>query len=90
LRAHPTAARAAAKLPGAALCRVPPPPRLGTVELWLDDPHAETMSAMADSAATGMSRGEGFMRFLSRFGPSRAQFYDPGSDSPVIGTVTWL
>src|SRR6516164_2578899 len=45
LRAQATAARAAARLPGAALaCVWVPPLRLGTVESSPDDPHAASAS----------------------------------------------
>jgi hypothetical protein len=51
-RAHATATRAAAKLPGAALCLVCAPAKLGTVELLVDDPHAAiTTAARADTGS---------------------------------------
>jgi hypothetical protein len=56
-RAHATAARQAAKLPDDALCCVcVPPPRLGTVALLVDDPHAAR--ATADSSDSGTRRSE--------------------------------
>src|SRR5262249_5018078 len=85
-RAQAMAARQAAKLPGEAVCCVPPP-TLGTVAVLLDDPHAA--SAIADTTDSGIRRAEGFMRFLSAL-VYPAEFYDPGGDSPVIGEVTEL
>src|SRR6516165_9164420 len=69
LRAHPMAARAAARLPGDVPCWALPPPRLGTVELLLADPHAA--SAIAARADTGIRRSERFILVLSRSGEAK-------------------